>query len=318
MNKELVSFIVPSFNEAPGLVAFYTEFSRVFSQSDYDWELIFVDDGSTDESFKILSDLSLKSPGITAIQFSRNFGKEAAIWAGLNTAKGDLVGIIDADLQQPPCDALAMVDLLVSNPEYDCVAAYQEKRNEGGISASIKNCFYKIMSKMCSMNMIQNASDFRVFRRSVADAILSLPESQRFTKGIFAWIGFETLPYPYTPQDRVAGESKWSFRKLVAYAAEGILSFSTAPLKVATVLGLATSFFALIYCVAVLLRTLIFGIDVPGYATTIGVVLLLGGIQLMVLGAIGEYLARDYIQGKQRPIFIEKKRVCSKRNKDWD
>lgn len=318
MNKELVSFIVPSFNEAPNLVAFYTEFSRVFSQSDYDWELIFVDDGSTDESFKILSDLSLKSPGITAVQFSRNFGKEAAIWAGLNTAKGDLVGIIDADLQQPPCDALAMVDLLVSNPEYDCVAAYQEKRNEGGISASIKNCFYKIMSKMCSMDMIQNASDFRVFRRSVADAILSLPESQRFTKGIFAWIGFETLPYPYTPQDRVAGESKWSFRKLVAYAAEGILSFSTAPLKVATVLGLATSFFALIYCVAVLLRTLIFGIDVPGYATTIGVVLLLGGIQLMVLGAIGEYLARDYIQGKQRPIFIEKKRVCSKRNKDWD
>lgn len=318
MNKELVSFIVPSFNEAPNLVAFYTEFSRVFSQSDYDWELIFVDDGSTDESFKILSDLSLKLPGITAIQFSRNFGKEAAIWAGLNTAKGDLVGIIDADLQQPPCDALAMVDLLVSNPEYDCVAAYQEKRNEGGISASIKNCFYKIMSKMCSMDMIQNASDFRVFRRSVADAILSLPESQRFTKGIFAWIGFETLPYPYTPQDRVAGESKWSFRKLVAYAAEGILSFSTAPLKVATVLGLATSFFALIYCVAVLLRTLIFGIDVPGYATTIGVVLLLGGIQLMVLGAIGEYLARDYIQGKQRPIFIEKKRVCSKRNKDWD
>lgn len=318
MNKELVSFIVPSFNEAPNLVAFYTEFSRVFSRSDYDWELIFVDDGSTDESFKILSDLSLKLPGITAIQFSRNFGKEAAIWAGLNTAKGDLVGIIDADLQQPPCDALAMVDLLVSNPEYDCVAAYQEKRNEGGISASIKNCFYKIMSKMCSMDMIQNASDFRVFRRSVADAILSLPESQRFTKGIFAWIGFETLPYPYTPQDRVAGESKWSFRKLVAYAAEGILSFSTAPLKVATVLGLATSFFALIYCVAVLLRTLIFGIDVPGYATTIGVVLLLGGIQLMVLGAIGEYLARDYIQGKQRPIFIEKKRVCSKRNKDWD
>lgn len=318
MNKELVSFIVPSFNEAPNLVAFYTEFSRVFSRSDYDWELIFVDDGSTDESFKILSDLSLKLPGITAIQFSRNFGKEAAIWAGLNTAKGDLVGIIDADLQQPPCDALAMVDLLVSNPEYDCVAAYQEKRNEGGISASIKNCFYKIMSKMCSMDMIQNASDFRVFRRSVADAILSLPESQRFTKGIFAWIGFETLPYPYTPQDRVAGESKWSFRKLVAYAAEGILSFSTAPLKVATVLGLVTSFFALIYCVAVLLRTLIFGIDVPGYATTIGVVLLLGGIQLMVLGAIGEYLARDYIQGKQRPIFIEKKRVCSKRNKDWD
>lgn len=318
MNKELVSFIVPSFNEAPNLVAFYTEFSRVFSQSDYDWELIFVDDGSTDESFKILSDLSLKSPSITAIQFSRNFGKEAAIWAGLNNAKGDLVGIIDADLQQPPCDALAMVDLLVSNPEYDCVAAYQEKRNEGGISASIKNCFYKIMSKMCSMDMIQNASDFRVFRRSVADAILSLPESQRFTKGIFAWIGFETLPYPYTPQDRVAGESKWSFRKLVAYAAEGILSFSTAPLKVATVLGLATSFFALIYCVAVLLRTLIFGIDVPGYATTIGVVLLLGGIQLMVLGAIGEYLARDYIQGKQRPIFIEKKRVCSNRNEDGD
>lgn len=262
--------------------------------------------------------MSLKSPSITAIQFSRNFGKEAAIWAGLNNAKGDLVGIIDADLQQPPCDALAMVDLLVSNPEYDCVAAYQEKRNEGGVSASIKNCFYKIMSKMCSMDMIQNASDFRVFRRSVADAILSLPESQRFTKGIFAWIGFETLPYPYTPQDRVAGESKWSFRKLVAYAAEGILSFSTAPLKVATVLGLATSFFALIYCMAVLLRTLIFGIDVPGYATTIGVVLLLGGIQLMVLGAIGEYLARDYIQGKQRPIFIEKKRVCSNRNEDGD
>lgn len=311
-----LTFIVPSFNEVDNVEPFYDSFDACFASSGFEWELVFIDDGSTDGTYDRLKALAKNRPGVVAISFSRNFGKEAAIWAGLNNASGDIVGIIDADLQQSPEDALRMVRILEESSRYDCVAAYQEERYEKGILRAFKTSFYRIMAKASGMDIVENASDFRVFRKNVVDAILSLPESYRFSKGIFAWIGFETYPYPYTPKDRAAGESKWSFSSLVKYAIEGVLAFSTSPLRLATVLGLFTSLIALLYFVVVIAKTLTFGVDVPGYATTIGLVLLLGGVQLFVMGIMGEYLARTYIQGKGRPIYIERDRVasCNRRN----
>lgn len=312
-----VSFIAPCFNEEGSVRAFYKAFSETFDASPFQWQLIFVDDGSADGTWKaiqeVISEAHPAQGEVLAIRFSRNFGKEAAIWAGLNSADGDYVGIIDSDLQQPPSDALNMCLILQDDPSYDCVAAYQETRNESGLLASIKRAFYSVFSKLSGMNAIQDASDFRVFRRNVAEAILSLPESIRFSKGIFAWVGFETFPYPYTPDERSAGESKWSPFGLVKYAIEGLLSFSVSPLRIATVLGLFAAFCAVVYFIVVLVQTLVTGIAVPGYATLMSVVLLLGGAQLVCTGIMGEYVARTYLQGKNRPIFIERERLSSNR-----
>lgn len=310
-----VSFIAPCFNEEGNVQAFYETFEQCFDASLFEWQLVLVDDGSSDNTWKAIqstiAQADSKQGEVLAIRFSRNFGKEAAIWAGLNNADGDLIGIIDSDLQQPPADALAMCRILEDNPAYDCVAAYQETRQESGPLAAVKRSFYRVFSKLSGMNAIQDASDFRVFRRNVADAILSLPENIRFSKGIFAWIGFDTYAYPYTPDERIAGESKWSPFGLIKYAIEGLLSFSVSPLRVATVLGLFAAFCAVVYFVVILVQTLVTGIAVPGYATLMSVILLLGGAQLVCIGIMGEYVARTYLQGKQRPIYIERDRVIS-------
>ncbi|WP_288070683.1 glycosyltransferase family 2 protein [Adlercreutzia caecimuris] len=305
------TFIVPCFNEQDNVYRFYNTFFSVFERSPFDWNLVFIDDGSSDDTWSELQRIAQTTDRITAISFSRNFGKEAAIWAGLNNASGDLVGIIDADLQQSPTDALAMCEILEKNPQYDCVAAFQERRRESGFMTKVKGSFYSLFAKLSGMNAIQDASDFRVFRKSVADAIRSLPESFRFSKGIFAWVGFNTYPYPYTPDNRAAGESKWSTVGLVKYALEGMLAFSVAPLRIATTLGLVAAACAIIYFVVLLGQTLIQGVDVPGYATLMGVMLLLGGAQLICMGIMGEYIARSYVQGKNRPIYIEKARIGS-------
>ncbi len=303
------TYIVPCFNEEENIIPFFEEFEATFSNAEINWQLLFIDDGSTDNTFQKLSDLSKTTNRVRAISFSRNFGKEAAIWAGLNNSNAEFVGIIDADLQQPPQDARAMTEFLLSHEEYDSVAAFQEHRHEKGLRSKLHKSFYGLLSNLSGMKVIQDASDFRVFRRNVADAMLSLPESCRFTKGIFAWIGFNTFAYPYTPRDRTAGSSKWSFFALLKYAIEGAIGFSTKPLHFVTILGFLTSTGAIIYFLIILFGTLIFGIDVPGYATTIGVVLLLGGIELLVTGVLGEYLARVYLEGKHRPIYIEKRRI---------
>lgn len=311
-NKQVApsaTYIVPCFNEEDNVIPFYEEFEQAFKGSKINWELLFIDDGSKDNTYRTLQMLSKKTNKVRAISFSRNFGKEAAIWAGLSNCTSDFVGIIDADLQQPPQDARCMTEFLLENENYDSVAAFQENRYEKGLNAKLHRSFYELLSKMSDMDIIQDASDFRVFRRNVADAILSLPETYRFSKGIFAWIGFETYAYPYQPRNRATGESKWSFWGLVKYAIDGVIGFSTKPLRFVTILGFMTSLMAIIYFLVILFGTIIFGIDVPGYATTIGVVLLLGGIELLVTGVLGEYLARVYIEGKHRPIYIEKSRI---------
>ena len=302
----MVCFIVPCYNEQDNVIAFYDAFVEAFDAAAVDWRLVMVDDGSSDLTFERLSSLAEGDHRVTVLSFSRNFGKEAAIYAGLTEASdADYVGIIDADLQQPPATALEMLRILMADEDCDCVAAYQENRREGAFLSFAKRSFYKIFARASrSQTVLENASDFRVFRSCVAKAILSMPEYHRFSKGIFSWVGFNTIAHPYTPDERNAGSTKWNFASLMAYAIEGILSFSTRPLHLVTGLGLTVSFLALVYAVVLILKTLIVGVDVPGYASSVALILLLGGAQLLAIGIIGEYLSRLYEQEKRRPVYI--------------
>lgn len=315
----MVSFVVPCYNEQENVHAFYDAFVGAFGQDgQIDWHLVMVDDGSSDDTYLRLHDLAAKDQRVTVISFSRNFGKEAAVYAGLREAEGsDYVGIIDADLQQQPSTAREMYQILVENPEYDCVAAYQAKRHEGAFMGFVKRCFYKVFSQTSQTDgVLENASDFRVFTGDVNQAILSMPEYHRFSKGIFSWVGFHTYPYPYEPSERMSGSTKWSFKSLMRYAIEGILSFSTKPLHLITCLGMVCSGLALIYAIGVIVKTLVMGVDVPGYASIVALILLFGSVQLLAIGVIGEYLARMYEQGKQRPVYIVKKRLNQMREQN--
>ena len=277
--------------------------------------MIFINDGSKDKTQEALESVfNLHEACVVVETFSRNFGKEAAIYAGFQKATGDLITVIDADLQQRPETVAKMVKILLDNEEIDCVAAYQEKRQEGKLVSKLKDMFYKIINRTSEIEFFPGASDFRTFRRPVVDAVLSLPEYHRFSKGIFSWVGFNTCYIPYTAEKRNAGETKWSINKLFRYAVEGFISYTTFPLKIATGLGLFTSLCAIIYLFVVVIQKLCIGNPVPGYPTIVVLILLLGGIQLTILGIIGEYLARMYIQEKHRPIYIEKKLLDYKKN----
>lgn len=302
-----LSFVVPCYNEAENVAAFQAAVIKAFDGCGYDYEIVFVDDGSNDATFHELRKLHSKEfCPVKVISFSRNFGKEAALFAGLKHVTGDYVSLIDADLQQNPAIVRQMVDILENHEEYDVVAAYQDRRNEGKVLSFFKKSFYSIINKLSDITMKSDASDFRTFRRSVAESIVRMGECHRFSKGIFAWIGYNTYFIPYIAQPRVAGKSKWSFWKLLNYAVEGIIGYSTKPLRIATFLGGFTAFAALIYLIIVVLQKLIIGIDIPGYATIIVLILLLGGMQLFCIGIIGEYVGRTFEQSKDRPIYIAK------------
>ncbi len=303
-----LSLIIPCFNEQDNIVPFFDACEKALGRQVPSYELIYVNDGSRDDTWDRLKALRTKKPNacIKLINLSRNFGKEAAIYAGLQHAAGDYVTIIDADLQQRPEVVLEMVTLLEENEELDCVAAYQEQRREGRFMTFCKKMFYKLINKVCDIDFHDNASDFRTFRRRMAEAILEMREYHRFSKGIFSWVGFHTRFIPYTAEERHAGKTSWSFRKLLKYACEGFLSFTTFPLRLATYLGLFTSFVAIVYLIVVVVQKLTHHIDIAGYATVVVLILLMGGVQLILLGVIGEYLARIYIEGKRRPICIEK------------
>jgi glycosyltransferase involved in cell wall biosynthesis len=248
---------------------------------------------------------------VRVVSFSRNFGKEAAMYAGLAQASGRHCCFIDADMQQRPETAFAMLAELEKNPGFDCVAACQQNRRQGRVRAWLSRRFYGAFSSSSGMDVVDGASDFRVFTRAVADALLHMPEYFRFSKGLFAWIGFKTLPFAYSPDERLSGTTTWSLPKLVRYAAEGILSFSTSPLRIATFCGGLASFAALVYAIVVAVQRIAFGAEVPGYATIVILILLIGGVQLLVLGIMGEYLARAYIQGKHRPVYIVRETFSS-------
>lgn len=306
-----LSLIVPCYNEEQNVEAFYARCQEVFPTDQY--EVVFVNDGSKDGTYKKLQKLHEEHDNILVVNFSRNFGKESAIYAGLHYASGSYISIIDADLQQDPEIVRNMVNILEEKPDIDVVAAYQAQRHEGKLMSWCKDRFYKFINRLSEVDLRENASDFRTFRASVQKALLDMPEYFRFSKGLFSWVGFETEYIPYEAAERFAGTTKWSFTKLLKYAMEGIISFSTLPLQFATFFGAIVSAIAIIYGIVIIAQTLITGIDVPGYATTIVVVLFLGGVQLLVMGILGEYLAKTYIQGKHRPVYIAKN-VLEKKN----
>ena len=302
-----LSLIVPCFNEAENVQLFQEETIKAFQGCGYSFEIIFVDDGSSDATLHNLRKLyeQQRCP-VKVVSFSRNFGKEAGLYAGLQYAQGDYISLIDADLQQRPEIVREMVDFLEKNAEYDVVAAYQDRRREGKILSLFKKTFYQVINKMSDVTLQPEASDFRTFRKSVRDSILKLGEYHRFSKGIFAWVGYKTHYIPYTACQRAFGTTKWSFRKLLNYAIEGIIGYSTAPLRLSTWLGGLTGIAAVLYLIAVVLQKLIWGIDVPGYATIIVLILFFGSVQLFCIGIIGEYVGRIFEQSKQRPIYIAK------------
>ena len=302
-----LSLVVPCYNEAENVANFQQAVMAAFEGCGYDYEIIFVDDGSKDATLHNLKKLyKAQACPVKVVSFSRNFGKEAAIYAGLRQASGDYVSLIDADLQQRPEIVRDMVGILDEKPQYDVVAAYQDRRGEGKVLSFFKKSFYAIINHLSDVKLKADASDFRTFRRSVAESLVEMAEFHRFSKGIFSWIGYDTCFIPYTACPRVAGKSKWSFRKLFNYAVEGIIGFSTKPLRIATFMGSLTGVAAIVYLLAVIIEKLTTGIDVPGYATVIVLILFLGAVQLFCIGIIGEYVGRTFEQTKGRPIYIAK------------
>lgn len=306
-----LSLVVPCYNEEANVKPFFDEVNKVFENKVEDYEFVFVNDGSKDGTYPELKNLYKENPtsDIQVLTFSRNFGKEAAIYAGLSNAKGDMVCIIDADLQQRPEVVLEMLEEIERDDSLDCVAAYQENRKESKTLSGLKSAFYKVINKITDVDFVNGASDFRLMKRAMVDSIIEMTEYHRFSKGIFSWVGFNTKYIPYTVEERQFGETKWSYGKLFKYAFDGIISFSTFPLKLATGVGLVTAFASIIYLFVVVLQKLIFGIDVPGYATIVVLVLFLGGMQLFCLGILGEYLSKIYVQVKNRPIYILKEHL---------
>ena len=302
-----LSLVVPCYNEAENVFAFQEAVIGAFFDCGYDYEIIFVDDGSKDATLHNLKKIHNKQLcPVKVVSFSRNFGKEAGIYAGLQHASGEYISLIDADLQQRPEIVRNMVEILDQNEDLDVVAAYQDRRGEGKVLSFFKKSFYSTINKLSKVPLQPDASDFRTFRRSVRDSLLQMAEYHRFSKGIFAWVGYQTEFIPYTACERHAGTTKWNFWKLLNYAVEGIIGFSTAPLRFSIYIGSCTTVAAVLYLLWVIFEKLYFGIDIPGYATIIVLILLLGSIQLFCIGIIGEYVGRTFEQSKNRPVYIAK------------
>lgn len=299
-----VDIVVPCYNEEEVLRFFYQETSKVVdAMKNYRFRFLLVDDGSRDQTIRIMKDLAKEHDHVKYISFSRNFGKEAAMYAGLKYSDSDYVIVMDADLQHPP----AMIPDMIAGMEegYDCCAAMREDRDgETGLRRMFSQLFYKLSNRMTDVQMPQNAVDYRIMSRAMVNSILDLSEVERFSKGIFAWVGFDTKWLPYENVERTMGTTKWSFWGLVKYAMSGITSFSITPLRFVTGMGFVIFIFACFYILGTLIKTLCFGIDVPGYVTTLSAVLFLGGIIELSVGIIGEYVAHIYLEAKNRPIFI--------------
>lgn len=301
-----LSLIVPCYNEEGNVEKFFDLVTEKFEGRVENYEFVFVNDGSKDGTREKLRSLYLhknEKKNIQYLSFSRNFGKEAAIYAGLAKAKGDLMCIIDADLQQRPEVVLEMLDIIKKNDDIDCVTAYQQERKEGRAVASLKSLFYKGINKISDVEFVNGASDFRLFRRNVAEAILQMKEYHRFSKGMFSYVGFNTEYIPYTAQQRESGESKWGMKKLIQYAFEGIFAFSTSPLKIPIYAGTLFILISVAFLISV-----IFSFDELTNAVRliISAVFFTGGVILLILGIIGQYLSKMYVQGKDRPVYILK------------
>lgn len=305
LNKmSLIDIVVPCYNEEEGLELFVTETNKVIETlPDYDFRYILVNDGSRDNTYLVMKKLAQKYENVKYISFSRNFGKEAAMFAGFKNSSGDYVIVMDADLQHPP----AMFPDMIKGIEegYDCCAAMRSSREgESKIRSFFSKTFYKISNRITDVKMPYNAVDYRIMSRAMVNSILELSEVQRFSKGIFSWVGFNTKWLPYENVERAVGTTKWSFWGLFRYAIDGIACFSVTPLRFIAVLGFFISAIAFIYILVTLIQTLVFGINVAGYVTTLCATLFLGGITEFSIGILGEYIGRIYMETKDRPIYI--------------
>lgn len=305
---EKISVIVSCYNEEEALPLFYEEIVKVAKKMSkkVNFEFLFVNDGSKDKTLNVLRSFAKKDKRVRYISFSRNFGKEAAMYAGLENSTGDYVTLMDADLQDPPALLPEMFNL-IKKDGYDSVGTRRvTRKGEPPIRSFFARCFYKIINKMSRVEMVDGARDYRLMTRQVVDAIVSLKEYNRYSKGLFSFVGFETKWLEYENVERVAGETKWSFWKLFKYAIEGIVAFTTAPLTLAALLGLIMCFVSFLSIIFVFVRALIFGDPVSGWPSTICIILFVGGVQLLCMGIIGEYLAKNYLETKRRPIYIVK------------
>lgn len=304
----LLSIVVPCYNEQEALPFFYKEICRVAEEMKAshgaEFEFIFVDDGSKDNTLAIARDLHQKDARVRYISFSRNFGKEAGILAGLEAAKGDYVAMMDADLQDPPALLPQMLDALLQE-DYDCAATRRTNRKgEPPIRSFFARMFYKIINRLSDADIVDGARDYRLMRRRMVDAILALPEYNRFSKGIFGWVGFKTKWLEYVNVERVAGETKWSFWKLFLYSLEGIVAFTTAPLALASLVGIIFCVLAFVMIVFIIVRTLLFGDPTSGWPSLVCIIFLCSGVQLFCMGVLGQYLAKTYMEVKHRPVYI--------------
>ncbi len=303
-----ISIVIPCLNEEKNVSMCYNEISKVIKKdielSNLSFEFIFVDDGSNDQTLEIIKELSKYDKQIKFISFSRNFGKEAAIYAGLKNSSGDFMLLMDSDLQDPP-SLLPKMYSLIRSGKYDCIAARRISREgEPAIRSFFTRAFYKIINIISETKIVDGARDFRLMTRQMVDAILSVSEYNRFSKGIFSWVGFETKWLKYKNIERKHGKSNWSLWKLLIYAIEGIMSFSTVPLYVSTITGIFFSILAVIFTIIIIIRTLLFGDPVGGWPSTMSVILFLGGIQLFSIGILGQYLSKTYLETKNRPLYI--------------
>ena len=304
--KKKVSIIVPSYNEEESIPLFYKEIDKVSKNLDVNFEFIFVNDGSKDKTLEVVKKLSKEDKRVKYIHFSRNFGKEAAMYAGLTATTGDYVAVMDADLQDPPELLVEMYDIL-KKEDYDCVATRRvNRKGEPPIRSFFAKLFYKIINKISNANIVDGARDFRLMNREMTDSILSLGEYNRFSKGIFGWVGFRTKWLEYKNVERVAGKTTWSFWKLFLYSIDGIIAFSTTPLVISTLMGCLFCFLAIIMVFVIIFKTIMYGDPVSGWPSTACIILFVGGIQLFCTGIIGQYLAKTYLEVKKRPIYIVK------------
>lgn len=301
----LISLIIPCYNEAKALPLLYKELCAVSEKmSGYEFEYLFVNDGSTDATLDVLKEKASTDERVIYLSFSRNFGKEAAMYAGFCNAKGDYVAVMDADMQDPPSLLPEMVRI-IEEGEYDSVATRRENREgEPKIRSFFARRFYKLINKISDANIVDGARDFRLMKRDMVDAIVEMSEYNRFSKGIFGWVGFRTYWLSYKNVERVAGETKWSFWKLFKYSIDGIVSFSQMPLTIASWGGVLFTLLSFVMVVVVILRKLLFGDPVAGWASTACIIMFIGGIQLLCMGIIGQYLAKTYLETKRRPHYI--------------
>lgn len=299
-----LDIVVPCYNEEEMLPIFYRELSN--NLKNINWNVIFINDGSNDNTLEVIKKLKNSYGNVKYISFSRNFGKESAIYAGLDYSTGDYIVLMDADLQDPPS---LIPEMLKYISEYDIVGTRRvTRKGEPPIRSFFARLFYKITNKITKIELVDGARDFRLMKREVVNAILDLKEYNRFSKGIFQWVGFETKWLEYENIERQKGETSWSFWELFKYSIEGIVSFTTTPLHIATIIGIFFSIIAFLSIIVIVIKTLLFGDPVEGWPSTISIILFLSGIQLFAAGIIGEYLAKIYLESKKRPLYIIKEK----------